>query len=499
LKRSASPPHATKKDVSEKHVARSRPASAGPTASVASAAAKITPARAAAFHILTLIGENKGHSDELLHSPTVVALTPEDRNLVTALVMGTLRWQIALDARLAKLLARPGQRLAEPVALALRLGAFQLLHLDRIPAHAVLNESVELCRAAGHPHAAGMVNAILRKLAAAQRPGTRVFESAAAFAERLAHPAWLVERWVAHYGRESALAICEYDQREPHSGSLFASPPEPEAAPTATHPTHALPQMDDGSRLAAPLPSVFGRIARVWDCCAAPGGKTLILAHRLPGAEILASDISSRRLTQTTARLRRYAYAEHVRCEIADAAADTSSGPGFDLILCDVPCTGTGTLARNPEIRLRLRPEDLARQTTRQRAILAGALRRLAPGGRLVYSTCSLEPEENEQVLAPLLADSRLSRVPVQPLLATLTQRGVLAPEASSALAGATTAEGTLRTLPGVHPCDGFFAAVLERNYSGQPVFKSLILSIHAGFRNATYDSGMIPFASWRI
>ncbi len=123
---------------------RARPRSAGPTASAAEAIAKISPARAAAFEILTLVGEGKGHSDELLHSSRTEALSPEDRNLATALVMGVLRWQIALDARLAKLLARPDQRLAEPVALALRMGAFQLLHLDRIPAHAVLNESVEI-------------------------------------------------------------------------------------------------------------------------------------------------------------------------------------------------------------------------------------------------------------------------------------------------------------------------------------------------------------------
>jgi 16S rRNA (cytosine967-C5)-methyltransferase len=174
-----------------------------------------------AFEILTLVGEGKGHSDELLHSLPTEALSTEDRNLATALVMGVLRWQIALDARLAKLLARPDQRLAEPVALALRMGAFQLLHLDRIPAHAVLNESVEICRAAGQPHAAGMVNAVLRKLAAAQKPRTRIFESPAAFAERLGHPLWLVERWVAAYGREAALAICEAGQHEPGRGALF--------------------------------------------------------------------------------------------------------------------------------------------------------------------------------------------------------------------------------------------------------------------------------------
>jgi 16S rRNA (cytosine967-C5)-methyltransferase len=433
---------------------RARPASAGPTASAAEATAKITPARRAAFEILILVGEGKGHSDELLHSPRTEELSAEDRNLATALVMGVLRWQIALDARLAKLLARPDQRLAEPVALALRMGAFQLLHMDRIPAHAVLNESVEMCRAAGEPHAAGMVNAVLRKLAAAQKPGERIFESPAAFAERLGHPRWLVERWVAAYGREAALAICEYDQREPSHGAIF-----PEAE-------NDLPQMDDGSRLiaeiaAASLPATGDRTARVWDCCAAPGGKTLMLARRLAGVEILASDVSGKRLAQMQARLRRYPYAKDVRCEVADAA--TAEGEAqFDLILCDVPCSGTGTLARNPEIRHRLRVEELARQATRQRAILSGALRRLAPGGRLLYSTCSLEPEENERVVEAVAAETGLRRISVAPLISSLADAAVL-PRETSVLLGSAVKEDALRTLPGVHGCDGFFAALFER------------------------------------
>ena len=128
---------------------KGRPAQAGPTLSVAESRAKVSPARLAAFEILLLVAHGKGHSDELLHSALTDALSPEDRNLTTALVMGVLRWQIALDARIAVLLQRPEQKLAEPVAMALRIGAFQLLHMDRIPAHAALSESVELCRAAG--------------------------------------------------------------------------------------------------------------------------------------------------------------------------------------------------------------------------------------------------------------------------------------------------------------------------------------------------------------
>jgi 16S rRNA (cytosine967-C5)-methyltransferase len=455
VKRASTPLPATRKPAP-----RARPKSAGPTASAAEALAKIAPARAVAFELLTLIAANKGHSDELLHSPHTAALTPDDRNLATALVMGTLRWQIALDARLAKLLARPDQRLASPVALALRLGAFQLLHMDRIPAHAVLNESVELCRAAGHPHAAGMVNAILRKLAAAQKPGTRIFESPAAFAERLAHPLWLVERWVAAYGREASLAICEYDQHEPQSGQIFP-------AIASANPTEALPQIDDGSRLvaelaAAALPATT--TPRIWDCCAAPGGKTFILAIRHPTAEILATDISAKRLAHTAARLRQHPYAANVRTAVADATAAPAAATNFDLILCDVPCTGTGTLARNPEIRHRLRPEDLARQAARQRAILTAAVQRLAPGGRIVYSTCSLEPEENEQVINAVTSTSSLRRLPIESLLANLATNNILSRTIAATLTDSAINEHALRTLPGVHPCDGFFAAVLARN-----------------------------------
>ncbi|HVX57236.1 MAG TPA: transcription antitermination factor NusB, partial [Candidatus Saccharimonadales bacterium] len=233
---------------------RKRPVSASPApASAEAAAGRIAPARLAAFEILTAVGEGRGHSDELLHSARMESLSPEDRNLTTALVMGVLRWQIALDARVRGLLQRPEQRLAEPVALALRMGAFQLLHLDRIPAHAALSESVELCRAVGHPHATGMVNAVLRKVAIAQRPGQRVFESIAAFSERLGHPQWLVERWVAAYGREATLKICEAGQKEPAGAAWFAEN------------GGDLPQMDDGSRLVAEIAAaVMPTAKKVW-------------------------------------------------------------------------------------------------------------------------------------------------------------------------------------------------------------------------------------------
>jgi 16S rRNA (cytosine967-C5)-methyltransferase len=389
-----------------------------------------------AFEILTLVAEGKGHSDELLHGARTQDLSEADKHLATALVMGVLRWEIALDAVIRRYLERPGQRLAPEVALVLRLGAFQLLHMDRIPAHAALSESVEMCRAAGQPHAAGMVNAILRKVSTAAKPKEPLFETTAVFAERLGHPLWLVERWVANYGRAAAIAICEADQKEPASGGLFAA-------------DEALPHIDDGSRLVAEIAAAAMPAdgTRVWDCCAAPGGKTLVLAARLGGAQVLATDVSAKRMTQMEARLRRFKFAGGVKTEVADAAKLPQEAGEFDLILCDVPCSGTGTLGRNPEIRARLRPEELARQAARQREILAAALARLAPGGRLVYSTCSLEPEENEQVVA-----------------AVAEGFGQISVAESPGVRESMLRDGALRTLPGVDACDGFYAVVLERN-----------------------------------
>lgn len=417
------------------------------------APAQISPARAAAFEILERVAGSSAHSDDLLHGPGMSALSQADRNLTTTLVLGVLRWQIALDALIAPLLARPDLVLASPVATALRLGAFQLRHLDRIPAHAALSESVELAKAAGHAHAAGMVNAILRKLTTVPPAKAKVFESTAALAKRLGHPAWLVERWVAAYGRAAAHAVCEYDQAEPQAGTMFAACDAPSV-------------MDDGSRLVAELTAAcIDNPARVWDCCAAPGGKTMLLARRHPEADLLATDVSARRLRAMGSRLQHDAPEAKVRLVEADATRlDVAEGE-FDLILCDVPCSGTGTLGRNPEIRHHLRPSDLARQAVRQRELLAAGLSRLAPGGRLVYSTCSLEPEENEQVvsavLAALPADSGIVAVDARGVLEALRGRGVVAAHCDF-----STVErgGCLRTLPGSgFQGDGFFAAVLAR------------------------------------
>jgi 16S rRNA (cytosine967-C5)-methyltransferase len=406
---------------------------------------QISPARAAAFTMLEQVENSSAHSDDLLHGPLMVGLSQADKNLATALVLGVLRRRIALDARILPLLQRPETKLASPVATALRMGAFQLLHLDRIPVHAALSESVELARENGHPHAAGMVNAVLRQLTRAAAPRRPLVESTAAMAERLGHPAWLVERWVKHYGRVSAEKIAEYDQHEPDDGDLFERSEEG-------------PRIDDGSRLVAELTAACADAPkRIWDCCAAPGGKTMVLAARHPQAELLATDVSRRRLRAMESRMRREMPAAKVRTLEADATKLAESEGEFDLILCDVPCSGTGTLVRNPEIKLRLEPAELARQAKRQREILAAALKRLAPGGRLIYSTCSLEPEENEAVVDAVMQEQRgIERMAVETVLQKLKLRGDVS---------RLVREGNLRTLPGVgFQGDGFFTAVLERS-----------------------------------
>jgi len=410
-------------------------------------------------------------------------------------VLGTLRWQLALDARVHALLARPEIELSPEVATALRLGAFQLLHLDRVPAHAVLNDSVELVKQSKERNAAGMVNAVLRKIQNTEHrtqgtghrtQGKKPRSASAAANEKLAaqwaHPAWMVERWVRRYGVESTAAICRWDQ-EPAGVTLRLFDPETPLDGLETEPGAFLANarrllrgdpgpylrqaqvrlQDEASQLVAEIAvAAAPEASRILDACAAPGGKTAILAERLPTAQITAADISRKRLDKMR-QLLPAAVEAKLHFEVADAAALELS-PEYDLILCDVPCSGTGTMARNPEIKLRLAPSDLARQHARQVAILRAGLRGLRPGGRLVYSTCSLEPEENERVVSSVIGTVPGFRViPIDSLFDRLAETGVLASGGRDRL-GTATSGGFLRTLPGAHPCDGFFAAVLARD-----------------------------------
>ncbi len=434
--------------------------------------AEVSPARNTAFSILKTM-ESYGHSDDLLRTRKVEALSEVDRKLTTALVLGVLRWQVDLDRRFRSLLKHPGAKLDAEVLIALRLGAFQLLHMDRIPARAAIDESVELTKQAGHRFASGMVNAVLRKLAG-EKPATEAVQ---------AYPAWLVERWKQSYGEDIARAICQFGLEPPATslrlssdavekelagegillgpGELISVSRRVEVSDVTKSPAFREGRarvQDEGSQLIAEL---VPRGSGVLDCCAAPGGKTLILAERNPEANIVACDGSHQRLGNLRTRLR--PLGDRVQFRFADASRLNDENV-FDVALADVPCSGTGTIGRNPEIRHRLKPEDLYRHSERQQAILKSALRAVRPHGYVLYSTCSLEPEENEKVVEAVLSEFAGARtVPLQARIEELRSEGILNSASVGRLQSLISGEGALRLFPGVFHTDGFFAALLTK------------------------------------
>jgi 16S rRNA (cytosine967-C5)-methyltransferase len=442
--------------------------------------AQVSAARKAAFKILLVLEGGQAHSDDLLRGRAVSALGSLDRNLATTLVLGVLRWQLELDERVRPLLKHPNAKLDPEVRIALRLGAFQLLHLDRIPARAAIDESVELTKQSGHRFASAMVNAVLRKLAA--EPKETVASDANVPREMLAYPQWMRDRWETFFGADAARTICLHGQSQPMLALRITDPAvEEELAQAGIHlsPGSLITQarivvsgditateafregrvriQDEGSQLVA---EIAGQGSQILDCCAAPGGKTMILAERNPHARIVACESSPQRLELLRKRLLPLAY--RIECRLADVTA-LSEEAIYDLVLADVPCSGTGTLGRNPEIRHRLKIEEFARQADHQAAILDRALHAARPQGRVVYSTCSLEIEENEQVVsAALHRHSKTRIIPIVPRLQKMCTEGILAVEAVDKLQTCLTPEGYLRLFPGAFGTDGFFVAMFE-------------------------------------
>ena len=439
----------------------------------------LSPARAVAFDILLRVDQQNAYASELLHSERLEKLAPADRGLAMELVMGVLRWRSRLDDAIAAAAARPLNKLDPEVLNALRLAAYQLQFLTRVPAHAAINESVELVKRAHKRSAAPFANAVLRKIAEAPaEPAHPAADEvpASLLAREYAHPEWMVRRWVEQFAAERARQICEFDQRIPATslrlenadteqelasegvklapGALLAgarSLVEGDLTRTRAYLEGRVFIQDEASQLVAAL---VGTGSRLLDCCAAPGGKTAAIAGRNPTAEIIAAEIHEHRADL----LRKRVTAANVKVITADALQLPLSG-GFDRVLADVPCSGTGTLARNPDIKWRLSPGDLSELHSKQVSILRAALRQLAPGGRAVYSTCSLENEENEAVVEEVLRDGDGYRLrDCREELERLRASGELQwNDLDSLLSGPF-----LRTIPGVHPCDGFFAAVLE-------------------------------------
>ncbi|HXZ80971.1 MAG TPA: 16S rRNA (cytosine(967)-C(5))-methyltransferase RsmB [Terriglobales bacterium] len=447
----------------------------------------LSPARSAAFDILLKVEQQKAYASELLNSARLAHLSSADRALCTELVMGVLRWQSRLDHTLADLVSKPVAKLDPEVLLALRLAVYQIMFLQRIPAHASVNDSVELVKRKRKRSAAPFVNAVLRKLAANPISAEPVLAPGPTTVPDLvqiyAHPLWLVDRWAVRYGLERAAAICAYDQKVPPTSIRLLDPSAErelmgagiEISPgllmqsarrivagdvtsTTAFRDGRITIQDEGSQLVAHVVAAGNRIL---DCCAAPGGKTILLAARNPNAQVIAAELHPQRASAMQARVAHLSSSLAVRDRIRIVAADVTRLPfatSFDSILADVPCSGTGTLARHPEIKWRLTLDDLADLHSRQISILTSALDRLSPGGCLLYCSCSLEPEENEEVVREVLRqkpDFRL--VDCKPELTRLRQSGELIwPDLDSLLDGSS-----VRTFPGIHPCDGFFAAMI--------------------------------------
>ncbi len=443
----------------------------------------ISPARTLAFDILMRVERESSYAAELLHAESAAHLSRQDHALATELVMGVVRWRSRLDHYIGQVSSQKLAKLDLEVLTALRMGAYQIAALTRIPARASIYESVELVKRARKRSSASFVNAVLRRVAERKiaLAMNEIAHSSEELAASLAHPQWLVNRWIREYGLTAARSICEFGQQVPATAIRLRTP-EAEAtliaegielAPGAILGSARRVQrgdvtaiaafrngevtiQDEGSQLVAAL---VGQGTRMLDCCAAPGGKTRALADRNPAAKIVAVELHPHR-----ARLLRHLQAGSASGRIQIASADARDLPfvvQFDRILADVPCSGTGTLARNPEIKWRLQESDLADLHERQCAILRSAASHLEPGGRLVYSSCSLEPEENERVVETILQENNALRIHdcrIE-LERLLTSGELISPTPKDLTRGPF-----LRTLPGVHPCDGFFAAIVEKS-----------------------------------
>ncbi len=383
-------------------------------------------ARPLALSVLTALRRGHGTLADALAADEIERLDARERAFLHELVLGTLRRRGWLDHVLAELSARPRSRPKPAVRDVLRLGAYQLLYL-RVPAHAAVSESVALARAADpRGGAAGFVNAVLRRLEREGPPPEpdpandplRWLISAGSL------PRWLAERWLARLGPVAAIAraralleapptFLRFNPRVPRArqdaeaaGLVVRATAVPDvweatAGPLAELAARGLIYVQDlGSQVVARLAAAPGTVL---DACAAPGGKALLVADAVaPAGRVVAAEVAPRRL-RTLAALQRRWGADNLLVVGADGLRPPFRR-GFDTILVDAPCSGLGTLARHPDIRWRLGPEDVERHGRRQRALLDSLLPLVCPGGRLVYATCSVEDEENEGVLQPFLA-----------------------------------------------------------------------------------------------
>ena len=453
----------------------------------------MAPARWAAFEALAAIARGADLADTLAHTRDRLD-DDRDRALAAAIVIGTLRWRGRLDHVLAQASSRPLASMDAAVLEILRLSLFQLLFLTRVPASAVVDDAVSMTRRARKTSASGFVNGVLRsasrrraEIALPPVPDQITSDAdranaAAALAIGMSHPLWLVERWIERFGLDATRRWLDFDnaeapltlranlRRQPrdelrrllHEHGVESEPTRFAPAGlvvTAGNPLKtALAEsgrflvQDEASQI---VPLLLGVRPghHVLDACAAPGGKTLALADALGSTgSLVAADLRPRRVS-----LLRHLLAAHdvaAAIVVHDLARGVPFGAAFDRVLVDAPCTGLGTIRRDVDIRWRRTAGDVAAAAARQVQMLTQAAAAVRPGGRVVYATCSSEPEENQAVIEAFLEGrSDFQPVGVQALHADGAPPELLDP-----------ATGWLVTRPDAHGLEAFFAAALERS-----------------------------------
>ncbi len=438
-------------------------------------------ARDVALQILLAAESRSAYSDRLLETRLRESRLPaNDAALVTALVQGTLRNRSHLDHHLTAFTKGGFEGLPAPIRAALRLGAFQMLFLTRVPGSAAVDESVELAKAYGHPGTAGIVNAVLRRLARGERaplPDPAV-DLAGHLSVLHSHPRWLVERWMGRYGAEEAALLLAADNTEPSvcvRANAHRMRPEALAAALRAEGHEVTVGPNGGPVLLVERGYVASRSAlfrggslslqdeaesvvvmvldpkpgeRVLDLCAAPGGKSSQIAERVaPGGHVVAAERHPSRARALRENLVGRLRLPGVSVVCGDGRNPPFTGP-FDRVLVDAPCTGLGVLRRRADARWRKEERSIPEMAALQGALLNAAAPLTRSGGVLVYSVCSLEPEETDEIVDMFLkAHSEFTREDARPFLP----------------AGFRAKEPVLRAFPHRHGTDGVFAARLCR------------------------------------
>jgi 16S rRNA (cytosine967-C5)-methyltransferase len=454
----------------------SSPGSPGSPTRTASRVAGVTEARFVAAEICADL--RRGELLDPAFDRRAATLDPRDRRFTRELVYGTLRHRSWLDALLETRVRGGVSRLDADVLDLLRLGAYQLLYMRSVPPYAAIAQTVELTKRRHGIGPSRLANAVMRRLdrergdegspSGVETPADPID----ALALAASHPRWLVARWVARWGEEETRRLLDANNTEPPlvarpvhavreqleamleaAGITVADAPLVPDSIVFASPVSALTELgafrqglfhmqDPASTLVTKYADIADDTL-VADLCAAPGGKSIELTRR--ARLVAASDLSFPRLRRVVENAQRLELPS-ILPYVADARRPALRAA--DVVLIDAPCTGTGTLRRHPDARWRLKPSDLAVMAALQREILRAAATVVSPGGLLVYSTCSLETEENDTQIERFLSEHREWR---------------LEPPSEGAVPSAVLDAGRLRVLPQRHGTDGAFAARLRR------------------------------------